>query len=77
MTNYLILINEDNKIPDNFMESVELIDVVNSVGDDFKIEVIADDTVIAAELFNQLGTDVGNLKTIFIAEWKVPEDDSQ
>lgn len=41
------------------------------------IKVIADDTIIAAELFDQLGTDVGNLKTIFTAEWKVPEDDSQ
>ena len=36
--NYLILINEENRLPENFSDTVELISVENAFGDKYKIE---------------------------------------
>lgn len=35
---YLILINEDNRLPDGFEDTIEIIPVENAVGDKFEIE---------------------------------------
>lgn len=37
-TDYLVLVNEDNKLPENFADTVELISVENSEGDEYIIE---------------------------------------
>ena len=38
MTDYLILVNEDNRLPDSFEDSVELISVKNVENEEFRIE---------------------------------------
>lgn len=35
---YLVLINEDNKLPDNFLENTEIIKVKNILDEEYKIE---------------------------------------
>lgn len=35
---YLVLVNEDNRLPENFEETIELISVENAVGDRYQIE---------------------------------------
>jgi len=37
-TDYLVLVNEDNRLPDNFENTIELADVENAVGDKYRIE---------------------------------------
>lgn len=37
-SNYLVLVNQENKIPDNWKEIVELVDAKNTYGQDIKIE---------------------------------------
>ena len=38
MPDYMILINQENRLPDNFEETIEIIDVENAVGEKYKIE---------------------------------------
>ena len=35
---YLILINEDNRLPDNFEDTIEIISVENAIGEIYKLE---------------------------------------
>ena len=35
---YLVLVNEDNRLPDNFEETVKIIQVENALGDQYQIE---------------------------------------
>lgn len=35
---YLVLVNEDNRLPDDFEETVEIISVENAIGDKYQIE---------------------------------------
>ena len=51
---YLVLVNKENKIPDNWEEIIELVEVKNSFGKIFKIEK---ETL---EKFNKLRTDLLN-----------------
>lgn len=37
-TDYLVLVNEDNRLPENFEETVEIITVKNAAGDEYGIE---------------------------------------
>jgi D-alanyl-D-alanine carboxypeptidase len=37
-TDYLVLVNEDNRLPDGYEETVELMTVQNADGDEYKIE---------------------------------------
>ncbi len=50
--NYLILVNKENKLPDDYEEIVDLIDVENSFGDKFTIEKKT------YEAFQELRTDL-------------------
>jgi hypothetical protein len=50
--NYLVLVNKENKLPDNWEEIAELIEVKNSFGKFLKIEK---ETL---EKFNELRTDL-------------------
>ena len=36
--NYLVLVNKQNKLPDDWEENVELVDVTNSFGDKYQVE---------------------------------------
>ncbi len=37
-TDYLVLVNEDNRLPDGFENTIELVSVENAVGDQYQIE---------------------------------------
>ncbi len=37
-TDYLVLVNEDNRLPDGFEDTIELVSVENAVGDQYQIE---------------------------------------
>ena len=51
-SDYLILVNKENKLPDNWEETVELVEVKNSFGKYLKIEK---ETL---EKFNELRADL-------------------
>lgn len=38
MTDYLILVNAENRLPDNFEDTIELVEAVNAENDTYKIE---------------------------------------
>ena len=38
MTDYMVIVNESNHMPPDFISTVELIDVVNDRGEAFRLE---------------------------------------